>query len=238
MKFLAATGYKIVHQLCTSFSLTSAVSLTRTMLVLQSLVFGFLIFLAALVASFWWSRRRLYYLAAKLPGPRGLPLIGMSYKFLTTDFKKIFDALMNLTAGYGSPGAAWLGPELLIYADTPEALQVVLNSQKCLDKSPLYDVLIVKKGLLVGSGQLWRNHRKILNSSFSIGILQKLIPTFDEKSKIFVKNLNIEVGKKPFDVYGYMSACSLETLLKGTMDMDQDIQSKPLENSYIHDIEM
>jgi cytochrome P450 len=111
-------------------------------------------------------------------------------------------------------------------------------AQKCLDKSPLYDVLIVRKGLLVGSGELWRNHRKILNPAFSISILQKLVPVFDEKSTVFVKNLKELVDKTEFDVYGYMSACSLETLLKGTMETNRDFQSNPLKNDYIHDIEM
>jgi cytochrome P450 len=205
---------------------------------LQSLVFGFAIFLIAVYASFWWSRRRLYYLAAKLPGPRGLPFLGVAYLLINKSFTEIFNLITTITNGYGSPGAVWLGPELMVFADTPESLQIVLNSQKCLDKSPLYDVLVLTKGLLVGSGELWRRHRKILNPSFSIGILQQLIPTFDDKSKIFVKNLEKEVGNEPFDVYGYMSACSLETLLKGTMEIDRDVQSKPFESEYIHHIEV
>lgn len=208
------------------------------MLVLQSLVFGILTFLAAFYATFLWKRRRLYYLAAKLPGPRGLPFIGMGHKFFKADFKEIFNFLMTVSNGYKAPMKMWIGPELLVFADTPEILQVVLNSQQCLDKSPLYDVLIVKKGLLVGSGELWRTHRKLLNPSFSISVLQQLIPVFDEKSQIFVKNVETEVNKKEFDVYGYMSACSLETLLKGTMETERDFQSDPFNNDYIHNIEM
>jgi cytochrome P450 len=204
------------------------------MLVLKSLLFGLLIFLAAFCACFWWSRRRLYHLAAKIPGPKGWPLIGMGHKFINADYKQIFQTLIDATKGYDTIMKIWIGPELVIFAHTPESLQIVLNSQKCLDKSPLYDVLILKAGLLVANGNVWRNHRKILSSAFSIGVLKSLVPTFDEKSKMFVKNLEVEVGKKPFDVYGYTSACSLETLLKGTMSTDRDIQSDPLQNEYIH----
>jgi len=32
------------------------------------------------VIKFWWSRRKLYELAAKLPGDSGLPLIGILHK--------------------------------------------------------------------------------------------------------------------------------------------------------------
>lgn len=208
------------------------------MLVLQSLIIGLITFLVALLASFWWSRRRLYYLAAKLPGPKGIPLLGLAHKIINADFKEIFDLLSSLSQNYGSPVSAWLGPEFVVVADTPESLQIVLNSQKCLNKSPLYDVLILTKGLLVGSGDLWKRHRKILNPAFSIGILQKIIPTFDDKAKIFVRNMEAKVGGEAFDVYEYMSPCSLESLLKVTMDYDRDFQSKPLDNEYLHHIEL
>lgn len=208
------------------------------MVVLQLLVVGLFTTLAAAYARFLWNRRRLYYLAAKLEGPRGLPFIGMGHKFIEGNCKKIFEFFITVTDGYKSPVGAWLGPELLIFADTPESLQIVLNSPKCLDKSPLYDRLLLTKGLVLAGGELWKNHRKILNPAFNLSVLQKLIPTFDEKSKIFVKNLETKVGQNQFDVFTYMSACSLETLLKGTMGVDRDIQTDPLNNHYMHHAEM
>lgn len=208
------------------------------MLVLQSLLFGFAMFLAAVYASYSWSRRRLYYLAAKLPGPRGLPFIGLTHKFLTGDFEKIFRILATVTDGYESPASFWLGPELVVFAETPEALQVVLNSQDCLDKSPLYKTFSLEKGLVVSGGETWKSHRKILNPSFSLGVLKQLVVTFDEKTRIMVHHMGVELDRKPFDVYGYLSACSLETLLKGTMNLDRDLQSDALENKYVHSTEM
>lgn len=208
------------------------------MLVLQSLIFGLVVCLLSFYANFRWRRRRLYELAAKLPGPRGLPLIGMAHKFIKTDFKTIFHTVTTITKGHASPAGIWLGPEFVVFAETPEALQVVLNSPKCLDKSSLYDVLILTKGLLVGSGDIWRAHRKILNPAFSIKVLQPLVPLFDEKSKIFIDNLKAKVGKGEFDIYVYMSNCSLETLLKGTLDMDRDIQSSSKQSDYIVNIDV
>lgn len=208
------------------------------MLVLNSLLFGFIICLLVFYASFRWRRRRLYYLAAKLPGPRGLPLIGMGHKLLTGDFKKIFEIFTTFSSGYEPPAALWLGPELLIFADTPEVLKIVLNSPKCMDKSPLYGTFSLKKGLLMNGGEMWKIHRKILNPSFSLNILQKLVPIFDQKSKILVENIAVEVEAKPFDVFYYLSACSLETLLKGTMSLDRNMQSNAFLNEYIHNAEM
>lgn len=208
------------------------------MLVLQSLAFGGLICLVAFYASFRWRRRRLYELAEKIPGPIGLPLIGIGYKFLIPNYQKIFEVLDQFSKEFTSPVKAWLGPELMIVADTPDALQIVLNSQDCLDKSPLYDVLMVTKGLLIANGQLWRNHRKILNPVFSLRAIKQLIPTFNEKAKIFTDNLRAKVGKQPFDVSAYLAACTLETILKGMMEVERDIQKDPTNNVYIHDIEM
>lgn len=208
------------------------------MLVLQSLAFGLLVSLVALYANFLWSRRRLYHLASKIPGPRGLPLIGHGHKFVNVEFTQIFNTLVAVSRSLPSIKKIWLGPELLIFADTPESLQIVLNSQKCLDKSPLYDALMLTKGLVLAGGKMWKTHRKILNPSFSVGVLQNLIPIFDYKSKIFVKSLENLVGSKQIDIYEFVSACSLETLLKGTMDVDRDVLSDPHNDKYLNDCEM
>lgn len=208
------------------------------MLLLSSLLFGLLTCLVAFYLKFLWRRRRLYHLASKLPGPRGLPFIGMGHKLLTGDFKKIFEIITSFSDGYESPASLWLGPELLVFADTPEALKVVLNSPKCMDKSTLYEVFSLKKGLIVTGGDMWKAHRKILNPSFSLSVLQQLVPIFDQKSKILVENIAVEIDKEPFDVYFYLSACSLEALLKGTMSLDRDTQSNALQNEYVHNTEM
>lgn len=210
----------------------------RTMLVLPSLIFGALISLVAFYANFRWKRRRMYELAEKIPGPKGLPLIGIGHRFLLPNHRKKIKFHANSgKRSFTSISKVWLGPELLIVINTPEALQIVLNSQHCLNKSKLYDVLPVNKGLVVANGQLWRNHRKILNPAFSTRAIQQLIPTFDEKAKIFTENLRAEVGRGPFDVTGYMAACSLETILKGTMEIDRNIQGDPLNNKYIENFD-
>lgn len=208
------------------------------MLVLQSLVFGSLICCVAFYAIFRYKRRRLYELADKIPGPNGLPLIGLGYKFLIPDYQKVFQILADVSKEYTSPARAWLGPELLILANTPEAMQIILNSPHCLDKSRLYDVLLLKKGLLTANGEVWRRHRKILNPAFTIRAVQALIPTFDVKSKVLVKSLNAKVDTKPFDISVYVAACSLESILKGTMELDLDVQSNPHGNRYIETVEL
>ena len=92
---------------------------------------------------------------------------------------------------------------------------------------------MLNKGLVLAGGNLWKHHRKVLNPSFSVGILQQLFPMFDEKAKKLCNRLAREVGKGELELNDFISACSLETLMKGTMAVDRDIISEPLENSYL-----
>lgn len=204
------------------------------MLVLQSLILGLFVAVIAFYARFRWRRRRLYELASKLPGPRGLPFIGFAYKLLNANFKSILKTFMTISDGYGDePVGAWLGPELLVFADTPEMLKVVLNSENCLDKSNIYEVFLARFGLGLAGGDIWKKHRKILNPAFSLPILHQLVPIFDAKSKALVKNIRSMVGGEQFDAYERLSACSLETILKGTMSLDRDIQINYDKDEYL-----
>lgn len=52
------------------------------MLVLQSLLVGLISTFAVWYAKFRWNRRHLYKLAAKIPGPNGLPLFGIALRII------------------------------------------------------------------------------------------------------------------------------------------------------------
>lgn len=189
-------------------------------------------------ANFLWSKRKFYVLAKKLPGPKGLPLIGEAHRLIGANHRDIFKVFVNFTAGYESPAKVWLGPMLLVVVDSPETIKTVLQSQNCINKSSLYDLLVLTKGLLINGGDVWRVHRKILNPSFYFNVLKDYIPIFDEKSRILVNNLECKVGSGEINAFDYLSACSLETILKTTMNLNRDIQSNPIGHKYIHDIEM
>ena len=52
------------------------------MLVLQSILIGLITAFAVWYIQFRWSRRHLYRLADKIPGPKGLPLFGIALSIL------------------------------------------------------------------------------------------------------------------------------------------------------------
>lgn len=63
------------------------VQLVEKMIVLNALLVGVFTALLAYYLIYRWKRRRLYELAAKIPGPVGLPLIGIAFELLGKDSK-------------------------------------------------------------------------------------------------------------------------------------------------------
>lgn len=208
------------------------------MVVLEALVCGLCITLVTWYAIYLWNRRHLYELAAKIPGPTGWPVIGMALKFLGKDPKDILKVLIDLPKVYESPCKMWLGPMCFVIVANPEDMQLVLNSPNCIDKSLIYQFFGARKGLIVSGGNLWKTHRKLLNPTFFVKVLNTFIPTFNEKSKkmIDVWDMN-HVGKKEFNAFNSVSLFILETLLSTTIGLNKDIQNEK-NNKYLNDVHM
>lgn len=197
------------------------------MIVLQSLLFGSLISLVAFYANFLWKRRRFNELAAKIPGSNGLPFIGILHKFAFRSYKHYLSVFCKIPDG-NSLTKFWLGPFLAVTVNSPENLQAVLNSPHCQKKpSAFYNVWSATEGMVLSHGSLWKSHRKILSGAFTVNVLHRLLPMFDEKSKKSLQILKKHVDKKEFDVYENVAACSLETLMKGNFNYDRDYQTEP-----------
>lgn len=60
---------------------------------------------------------------------------------------------------------------------------------------------------------MWKIHRKSLNYSFNLKILQTFIPTFIENSQKLVSDLSVNVGKtKEFDMLSYTTKSALNMI--------------------------
>lgn len=63
------------------------------------------------------------------------------------------------------------------------------------------------------SGDVWKVHRKSLNYSFNLKILQTFIPTFIENAQKLVNDLSSNLGKtKEFDMLAYTSKSALDMI--------------------------
>ncbi|KAJ4451986.1 hypothetical protein ANN_03470 [Periplaneta americana] len=113
----------------------------------------------------------------------------------------------------------WFGPIPGVGVTDPDYVEAVLNNTKMIEKGAVYKLFSpwLGTGLLTSTGQKWHSRRKIITPSFHFKILENFIPMFAECCDILVNRLRKEVGREVFDVYPYISACSLDIICESAM---------------------
>ncbi|XP_058823441.1 cytochrome P450 4C1-like [Topomyia yanbarensis] len=160
------------------------------------------------------SRKRLYELAAQIPGPFDWPVIGSAYLGITVGPTKLCDYLVQLMHTLSSPLRAWIGPLLCVFFDKPEHLEVILNSQYCISKTYLHRFFRFEYGLLQCSApELWRVLRKRLNPTFSSTTVKNFVPAFNVQADKLVQYLEAFVDREAFDLLPKVSSYTLSAAL-------------------------
>ncbi|CAG9569439.1 unnamed protein product [Danaus chrysippus] len=105
-----------------------------------------------------------------------------------------------------------LGPRTVYVLTNPEDCLTVSNA--CLQKDSVYDFAKnwIGDGLITASVPIWKMHRKLLDPLFSARILNNFMEVFNTLSRVLIKNLEVEVGKGPFDPYVYSRRQALELI--------------------------
>ncbi|XP_055541948.1 cytochrome P450 4C1-like [Wyeomyia smithii] len=172
------------------------------------------------------SRKRLYELAAKIPGPFDWPLIGSVHLGIRYKPQELFDYMLQHLHTIETPVRAWLGPTLFVFFDRPEHIAVILNSPSCVKRSYYYKFFRFEKGLLSAEPQLWRLLRKRLNPSFSSTIINQFVPIFNKRADKLVQTLDKFVGREAFDMLpkasSYTLSSTLLTLLGANVRVDNN----------------
>lgn len=130
-----------------------------------------------------------------------------------------------------TPFYAWFGGALVMVIDHPDDAYTVLTSKYCMEKAFVYKFFDMGASLFTAPGtcvcvcftsctvnykfpfflaRVWRSHRKVLNTTFNLKILQSFIPIFCEKVQYLVRNLESKVNDDYFDITPMLHACSLE----------------------------
>ncbi|CAH1400025.1 unnamed protein product [Nezara viridula] len=179
--------------------------------------------------AFWYSRRRLYELAAKIPGPTSLPLLGTLSEF-SGGAHMVFENMVKKCHEYGDVIKFWIGPRLLVFLADPADIELILSSHVHIDKAPEYQFFQpwLGDGLLISTGNKWRNHRKLIAPTFHLNILKSFIPLFNSNSRGVATKLKKEVGKE-FDCHDYMSEATVEILLETAMGVNKKTQESGYE---------
>ncbi|XP_031617885.1 probable cytochrome P450 313a4 [Contarinia nasturtii] len=173
-----------------------------------------------------WQRRHLLWLAHKLKGYTGYPIIGSAYLFLSAD--KILDVINDFHRNHGGPGKFWLGNRLFVYIDDPKHFEIILNAPDSLNKGDSYDFIVesIGHGLITLKSDEWRFHRKNLNPSFHYNVVKSFYPTFNRNLKIFINKLQCQTGRGKFKLPPIIQACAMDMICETTLGLEIKTQSE------------
>lgn len=168
-----------------------------------------------LVAIGWYYKKyhEMYTLSMKIPGPPAYPLIGNALMLARKSPSQLFKYLEEAVQQYGSAARIMIGPQCLVCLSDPRDVEMILGSQKLLEKSDEYNFLEkwLGQGLLLSSGQKWFARRKVISSTFHFKILEQFVEVFDKHSEIFTKNLAKLKGHE-FDIFPLVALCALDII--------------------------
>ncbi|XP_035795900.1 cytochrome P450 4g15-like [Anopheles albimanus] len=191
-------------------------------------MFYFLLAPALLLWFVYWrlSRRRMLELAERIPGPKGLPLLGNALDLVGSSHS-VFRTIIEKGKDYNEVIKIWIGPKLIVFLVDPRDVELLLSSHVYIDKSPEYRFFKpwLGNGLLISTGHKWRQHRKLIAPTFHLNVLKSFIDLFNENSRLVVEKMRQENGKA-FDCHDYMSECTVEILLETAMGVSKKTQDQ------------
>ncbi|XP_053671197.1 uncharacterized protein LOC128721466 [Anopheles nili] len=155
-----------------------------------------------------------------LGGPQAYPLIGNGLLFAGKTPAAFLQTVGRVIRENGKCFRLWLGTQLLIIITDPKDVEVILSSNKYIDKSAEYDFVRpwLADGLLTSSGRKWHTHRKMITPTFHFKILEHFVEIFDQQSNTFVQVLkkHAESGQT-FDIFLPVTLCALDVISETAM---------------------
>ncbi|KAJ9597387.1 hypothetical protein L9F63_011776 [Diploptera punctata] len=191
-------------------------------------VLTFLLSVVLILYAFCYAKTRQKMVYSELiPGPPALPIFGNILLF-GMDPRTYFNKGLAVFAEYGTTIRVWFGPHLTIGLSDPKHIEVLLNSQKWINKAFVYNFLKpwLGSGLLTSTGQHWKKHRKILTSTFHFKILESYLEVFDKNVKILLNQLSKETDGTDFDIYPYINLYTLDNICETAMGVSVNAQIK------------
>lgn len=176
---------------------------------------------------YWQQQTRLTKMGLKLPGPATLPIVGNAHMIAGKTNHEIMNFALDLGQMYGNVARAFLGNSLIVFLTHPNDIEKILNSNVHIQKSDEYRFFKpwLGNGLLISSGEKWRNDRKLIAPAFHQNVLKSFVSIFNSNSLDVVDKLKKEVGKE-FDVHDYMSEATVDILLETAMGTSKRAQNK------------
>lgn len=199
------------------------------LITIATLLLVIVTWLATTLARNYTTTRKLQ---RKLPNFKVLPnvpFLGSIYLFEGTEPPEIFATSSGFHRRFGNDLIAqgFLNrPSLQI--TSPEVVEQVINT-KTIRKSMIYDFMKpwINEGLLTSLGKKWAQRRKIITPAFHFKILEEFLSTFNQQSDALVDKLREQVGKGDFNIYKYITLCTLDVISETAMGVKINAQDNP-----------
>ena len=175
---------------------------------------------SALLAAAYlmWSWSRFVRLIEALPGPRGVPLLGVTFDVEHDHAARIQQTHRRWVERYGPIYRAWIGPVVMVAIASPQLMEPILSSPKLITKGFGYSFLRAWLGdaIFLSTGRSWKDRRRMLTPAFHFQILQQFVDTFNEHSRAFCRQLQRWIDDRgadqPFDAYPVVTQCALDII--------------------------
>ncbi|KAI6194158.1 hypothetical protein M3Y96_01095000 [Aphelenchoides besseyi] len=122
----------------------------------------------------------------------------------------------------------WIGPFPVVVPYSADSIREVLESNIVITKGDEYNILKrwLGSGLLISSGDKWRQRRKLLTPAFHFGMLNKFQAVHNQEAKILTEQLEqfAESGER-FDIYPFLKRCALDIICETSMGVKVNAQS-------------
>ena len=179
----------------------------------------FLIICISLVTAlyFWYQvkYRHRNLLLAKLPAPKRTFIFHHTLLLIGKSPKEIFDVGLEMKTDYGSVFAFTLNPfdDGTVIVSDPKIAEVIMKSQKLLDKGLNYDPIRrwLGEGLLLSIDEKWHQRRKILTPAFHFQILEKFVEIMNDHGEVLVNKL-AKFDGKVVDVFPLVNLYTLDVI--------------------------
>ncbi|XP_030751733.1 uncharacterized protein LOC115879181 [Sitophilus oryzae] len=182
----------------------------RTMMLLTYFI-SFIITIVLGLSAYFWSKRKMYRLSLKLPGPVSLPVIGNGLEFWCKD-EDIFERAVSCIRKYPSPLSFWFGPKFSIVFKDATQVEKIFMSSNFSYKDDIYNFMKEFDGeaLITGSGTKWKRDRKLMSFMFNKKNTMKYFDNVFKHCKLLMQILEKEVDQPSFNVQQYINRAATD----------------------------
>ncbi|XP_055606346.1 cytochrome P450 4d2-like [Uranotaenia lowii] len=111
---------------------------------------------------------------------------------------------------------------------SPQVVEQIIHA-KTIKKSIIYEFMKpwLNEGLITAIGKKWAQRRRIITPAFHFKILEEFLGIFDQRTTDLVQKLKEQEGKGDFNLYEYVTLCTLDIIAESAMGVKVEAQANP-----------